>query len=140
MSDCDYEPIEHTADLGLRIHGRDLAEVFLNAGRGMLSLCVDPATIRPGRERRVNVTGDDTVEVLFEWLREILYQFNVSAVIWQPERITGVTDCCLEAVVREDPIDATRHELRHEVKAATYHGLTIEQTDDGWTAEAIFDV
>ena len=32
------------------------------------------------------------------------------------------------------------HELNHEVKAITLHGLKVEQTADGWLAEVIVDI
>ncbi len=135
MPEHDYEPIEHTADLGLRFRGRRLADLYLNAARGMLL-----ATIRPGPARRVTVRGEDRVSLLFEWLRDLLYRFNVHKVIGYPERIEALTETTLEAVVREDPIDPAHHVLRHEVKAVTYHELSIQEGPEGWTGQAIFDV
>ena len=140
MTECGYEPIDHTADLGLRIWAPDPAGLYRTAAEGMLSLCVDPGTLRPGPERRVSVDGEDRVELMFEWLREILYRLNVSRVFWCPLRIERIADNRLDAVVGEDPVDPDRHELRHEVKAVTYHGLTVEQADGRWAAEIIFDV
>jgi len=135
-----YESFDHTADLGLRTWGSGVGELYTNAARGMLSLAVDPETIRPGQQREWTVTGKDNVELLFEYLREILYQLNVSRVIWNPLRVEEAGEGRLRAVVSEDPIDEQHHRLRHEVKAVTYHGMTIEQTNDGWVAEAVFDV
>jgi SHS2 domain-containing protein len=37
-------------------------------------------------------------------------------------------------------MDESRHEMDHEVKAITYHGLKVEQTVDGWYAEVIVDI
>jgi SHS2 domain-containing protein len=37
-------------------------------------------------------------------------------------------------------MDESRHEMDHEVKAITYHGLKVEQTADGWYAEVIVDI
>jgi SHS2 domain-containing protein len=39
-----------------------------------------------------------------------------------------------------EPLDRTRHEPAHEVKAITYHGLKVEQMADGWLAEVIVDI
>ena len=39
-----------------------------------------------------------------------------------------------------EPLDRDRHELSHEVKAITYHGLKVEQTPEGWLAEVIVDI
>ena len=39
-----------------------------------------------------------------------------------------------------EPLDRTRHDLQHEVKAITYHGLRVEPAPDGWLAEVIVDI
>lgn len=103
-------------------------------------MCVDLDTIAPGPARAVHVRGEERVSLLFEWLRELLWRFNVDKAIWYPERIVGLTETTLEAIVREDPIDPSRHALRHEVKAVTYHELSIQEGPEGWTGQAIFDV
>jgi SHS2 domain-containing protein len=39
-----------------------------------------------------------------------------------------------------EPLDPDRHELGHEVKAITYHGLRVEPEAGGWLAEVIVDI
>ena len=46
----------------------------------------------------------------------------------------------LRATAWGEPVDRARHELSHEVKAITYHGLRVEKTPDGWLAEVIVDI
>ena len=46
----------------------------------------------------------------------------------------------LSATCRGEPMDAARHQMEHEVKAITYHGLRVEQTAGGWQAEVIVDI
>ena len=42
--------------------------------------------------------------------------------------------------LRGELVDPERHELEHEVKAITYHGLKVEQQADQWLAEVIVDI
>ena len=37
----EIEEIEHTADLAIRVRGRDLSQLFANAARGMFGLMAD---------------------------------------------------------------------------------------------------
>jgi SHS2 domain-containing protein len=38
-------------------------------------------------------------------------------------------------------MDPARHQMDHEVKAITYHGLRVARQDDGtWLAEVIVDI
>lgn len=46
----------------------------------------------------------------------------------------------LVALCRGERSDPARHEMDHEVKAITYHGLRVEHTPDGWEAEVIVDI
>ncbi len=39
-----------------------------------------------------------------------------------------------------EAVDARRHSVRHVVKAATLHGLSLEQTADGWQGHVLLDV
>jgi len=46
----------------------------------------------------------------------------------------------LTAIVAGEDFDAERHQRRLLVKAATYHKLRIEKTDDTWQMDIIFDI
>jgi SHS2 domain-containing protein len=39
-----------------------------------------------------------------------------------------------------EPVNPGRHEPRDLVKAATYHGLSVQQLPEGWEARVILDV
>ena len=43
-------------------------------------------------------------------------------------------------MIRGERYDENRHELRLEVKAATYHGLHLEERGDDLVARVIFDL
>ena len=51
-----------------------------------------------------------------------------------------VNDTGLSATAWGEPVDFSRHRLVHEAKAITYHGLKVEQTTNGWTADVIVDI
>jgi SHS2 domain-containing protein len=39
-----------------------------------------------------------------------------------------------------EPLDRARHNMEHEVKAITYHGLRVEKIGEEWEAEVIVDI
>ena len=41
----------------------------------------------------------------------------------------------LTATCRGEPMDTSRHQMDHEVKAITYHNLHVKQSPAGWHAE-----
>jgi SHS2 domain-containing protein len=51
-----------------------------------------------------------------------------------------VSKAGLTASAWGEPLDRTRHNMEHEVKAITYHGLSVEKVGDEWIAEVIVDI
>lgn len=135
-----YETFEHTADLGLRVWADDLDTLFADAARGLFSMIVpDPASIRPQETISITVAGEISELLLFDWLNELLYTYEVRHLLlcqFEPH----VTASGLTATARGEPLDRDRHVLDHEVKAITYHRLKLEQQDGRWLAEVIVDI
>ncbi len=135
-----YEKFEHTADLGLRIRAADLDTLFAQAAEALFSTIVEElATVQPRQPLQVRLTGDDREYLLFDWLKELLFHFDAEHLLCSRFEVHVGTDG-LEATAWGEPLDRSRHILEHEVKAITYHGLRVEQTEDGWLAEVIVDI
>ena len=47
MSTKRFEEVPHTADLAIRVWGRDMAELFVNAAYGMACQLGDPESVTP---------------------------------------------------------------------------------------------
>lgn len=135
-----YETFEHTADVGLRARAATLDDLFADIARAMFSVLVaNPAAIRPVEELSLQLSGDRLDDLLFDWLAELLYRFETRRLLLAEFEVR-VGDASLTATVRGEPIDRNRHELDVEIKAITYHGLRVEQNNDGWLAEVIVDL
>jgi SHS2 domain-containing protein len=135
-----YELFEHTADLGLRIQASDLNTLFTEAATCLFTAIIeDDSTVQPREEHTINITGDDKEYLLFDWLRELLYRFEADK--WLLAKSTvSISDSGLSATIWGEPLDPSRHQLSHEVKAITYHDLKVEPHDSGWLAEVIVDI
>src|SRR5262249_5657570 len=126
-----YETFDHTADVGLRIRSANLNTLFAEAAEAMFSYIVeDLHTVAPIRSLDVEIAGDDRAYLLFDWLKELLYHFDVEHLLFSRFEVQ-VRDDGLSATAHGEPLDLARHELSHEVKAITYHGLRVEQKADG---------
>ena len=135
-----YETFDHTADLGLRIRAADLNTLFAEAGRALFSALVeDLDAVAPRQQLDLTIAGSDRDYLLFDWLKELLYRFEVEHLLLSRFSAT-IGGAALHGSAWGEPFDPGRHELAHEVKAITYHGLRVEQTPDGWLAEVIVDI
>lgn len=135
-----FELFEHTADLGLRVRAASLEELLVEAGRGLLAMHVaNPANIRPVLERRIAIDAGEPGYLLFDWLTELLYLFETEKILLAEFEVR-IADRRLVADCRGEAVDPARHTLDHEVKAITYHGLSVEQIGNEWQAEVIVDI
>ncbi len=136
-----YEVFEHTADIGLHIRAVDLPTLFTEAGQALTSLIVaDVATIRPQQPREFDIPGDQMDYLLFDWLNEILFCFESSGLVFRDFEVT-MGDSGLIGSALGEKFDATRHVPSHEVKAITYHQLSVAQGPQGeWSANVIVDI
>jgi SHS2 domain-containing protein len=137
---ASYEVIEHTADIGVRSFGNTEAEAFENAAVGMFSLIADLESVQPSREFPISVEAEDRETLLVEWLNELLYIFESNGVLLSRFRITDLSETRLQGTAAGEPVDDSRHELKADIKAATYHMLKVIKNDTGWRTEVIFDV
>jgi SHS2 domain-containing protein len=135
-----HETFEHTADLGLRIRAADLETLFVEAAQALFETIVpDLATVEPRQKLQVLLEAEEKEYLLFDWLRELLYHFDSEHLLLGRFE-AQIKDGKLTGAAWGEPLDRSRHELEHEVKAITYHGLRVQQTADGWLAEVIVDI
>ena len=135
-----HETFEHTADLGLRIRAADLDTLFVEAAQALFGAVVeDLATVRPLQKVDVRLQGDKIEYLLFDWLRELLFHFDAEHLLLGTFEVQ-VHEDGLTASAWGEPLDRTRHNLEHEVKAITYHGLRVEKVGETWEAEVIVDI
>jgi SHS2 domain-containing protein len=146
-----FEHFEHTADLGLRIRAATLEALLTDAGHGLLAMLVaNPDAVRPVQTRTITLAAKEPAYLLFDWLSELLYAFESDKLLLAEFDIelrsnatlqsSFPTELSLVAICRGEPMDPSRHEMDHEVKAITYHHLRVEQAADGWQAEVIVDI
>ena len=133
----DFAEVEHIADRALRVRGRDLGELLVNAARGMGSLLVpDLDGISSDTERQFDIEAFDSEGLLVEWLSELAYLAEMEMLVFREFDLLRVVPTRLLAVGRGGYVPV----LQEHIKAVTYHNLEIVQTDQGLEAVVVFDV
>jgi len=136
-----FELLNHTADLGMLVRGKDLQELFTAGATALTDLMVKRISDLPPRQVSLTVDGDDLTDAFIRWLGEILYLLDGERLI-----VTGISALKIspsghvEATVLAAPFDFEKDEIIHEIKAVTYHQASVKQTDNGWEARVIFDL
>jgi SHS2 domain-containing protein len=136
----NYESLEHTADIYIRVEAKDLEELFRKTALAMFDIMAQPNPKAVLRREKVSVTQQaDTLEDLFVgWLNELLSLSATKDLIFSDFTIASFDRQNIQAEAFGSSFkDFT---IDKEIKAATYHALQIKETQQGWLAEVIFDV
>jgi SHS2 domain-containing protein len=135
-----YRQLSHTADLGWRIWGDSLPELFENAAAALVSTMTDRRSLRLKEAREIILESGDREALLVDWLNHLLYLFDVEGFLGREFQVRSLTPHRLQAQVRGEQFDPNRHPEKTAVKAATYHQLEIRQENGTWQATVIFDL
>ncbi len=135
-----YKFINHTADVGIKVWGESLESLFENAAYSMFDILTELDKVKVKESLGVEIEGKRTDELLADWLRNLLYKFNGEGYLLREFNIEEISKKGLKAKVRGEKLDLSRHTLKTEIKAVTYHGLEVKKTGQGWEAQVIFDV
>jgi SHS2 domain-containing protein len=136
-----FEFFEHTADIGVHIYGKNLAELFENAARAMFQVLGRLQKTDPRRQKTIDLHAASADDLLHDWLADLLYEVEANHILYDEFEFRALTPNRLTAFLRGSTIDFARSETNEEIKAVTYHQLRVESEPDGsWQATVIFDV
>lgn len=114
--------------------------LFAEAALALMDQIVDPRAIRVRQWRVLAVSGADWTDLMVNWLRELLYLFNGELWLAGQVNMGRLGSHGLEARLGGEAFDETRHEVKNEIKAVTYHRAEVKWADGRWRAQVIFDL
>ena len=135
-----YRLIDHTADLGIRVFSKNRVGIFITSAQAMFDLIADRQNVYGEAAFCLSVLGEDDPDLLMNFLRELLYGWAVYRRLVKDIEVSELSKKKLSASITYDVYQSSIHEMRNEIKAVTYHLLSVEKDSDGWQAQVIFDV
>jgi len=144
----DFEFLPHTADIKIRVYGKDLAQFFTHAVTGMFQAIgpqvpnckkVHERVVCPElpEKREIEVESIDLESLLVDFLSEALYLSDIYDEAYLDADIHEVNEKHIKATLRG--VKITGFEVV-EVKAVTYHDLDVKKVDGLWQADIVFDI
>jgi SHS2 domain-containing protein len=134
-----FHEFEHTGDIGIEVTAPSRIELFRRTALALASLLVEEGSIATAKEHELTVQAATDADLMHDLLSALLCLFTIESFIWCEVAVSEIADG-LRVVVRGEDFDAYRHTLRGEIKAVTYHQLSVTESADGWNARIIFDV
>jgi SHS2 domain-containing protein len=135
-----HEEIDHTADIGIRIHAATREGLYIEAARAMFHMILEEIEVSvPQSILRVSVSAADDELLLRAWLAELLYIHVTRKLFLIDFDIEAITSTDITAIVGGLPMDTAMIRRATEIKAVTYHGLSVTESGDEFHAQVILD-
>ncbi len=139
----NYKIIDHTADLAVEFYGKTIAELFENSAVSLSEIIYEKKmSVSEGRELEFNFTSDNIEVNYIDFLREVLYNINQNYYYFYKCKATFLSETSLS--IKCSYFKLSKDDIRHEIKAVTYHGCAIKsKVIDGhemYYAKVTFDI
>jgi len=144
----DFELIPHTADIKIRVYGKNLSDLFKNALMGMFQ-AIGPQAIGCKRvedrlacndlpeKRDIDVSSFDIESLLVDFLSEALYLSDIHNEAYLDAKIHEIDDKHINATLLG--LKITGFDVV-EVKAVTYHDLEVKKEGGFLMTDIVFDI
>jgi len=135
-----WQTFDHTADIGLAATADTLGELLEAMGEGLAELICPRRQVAATLVRRVRVEAEDREALAVDFLWQVMSAIQVDHFVVASVWVRDVDDTHVTAKLIGEPYDPARHELAAEVKAVTYHQISIVKEGSQWAARVILDV
>lgn len=142
MRTVAHELFDAGGNLGVRLSGATLAELFASAAEAFGETVTTLEDIEPRQADELDVDAPDLDELLVDYLSELLYRFDARGWLTRHvdldvhEKDGGWS---LEGTLRGERRDAARHPVRAVIIGVTYRGLHVHREGGRWMAEVVFE-
>jgi SHS2 domain-containing protein len=139
MSDRSYHISKHASDLTLRVVGKTQPDLLVNSGIALFDLMSDLDKVEARERLPLEVEGIDQDDLIVNWMRELLYLFQVSGYLLKEFQIQEIKDNHVRAEVCGEKFNPDAHEIRQELLSVLYEQCRMEKTGSQWTARVTFE-
>jgi SHS2 domain-containing protein len=125
--------VDHTSEVELRVSAATREDVFAEASVALGEQLGEPEG--DASTEHVSVSARDPAGLLAAWLEELVFLSERDGLI--PVGARGVS---LTSDSAAGEVECRSGQPSYLVKAVTYHRLSLEQSNGGWSATVVFDV
>ena len=129
-----------TADLGIEAWGGTLEEMFIQAGLGLAAVIAELPEDSDSTTRNILIDAPSIPDLLVKFLNEIIYLEEVDGFLLHHIPALSMENSYLKATLVGVTFNSSLHSINAHIKAATYHGLAIEETPGEFRVRVIFDI
>ena len=127
-----YKYLEHSTDAFIEVKAKTLEDAFAVAGKSVVETIIDLKNIQEIEEKNINVEGRDLLNLLYNWLEEIVIititdgfairNFSVN--------IKKNKEYQIVSKISGEKLDLKKHNFKVEIKSPTFHLMEINENDE----------
>ncbi len=131
-----------TADVAIEARGDTLEELFTASAMATFEVMADTSGIQPEIKKVLHLENSEIDGLLFDWLAELIYLKDAECMLFgkYDMKITKITNYQLDAEIFGEEINQSKHDLRCDVKAITFHLFEVYEKDGKWISRFILDI
>ncbi|WP_461830157.1 archease [Aquifex sp.] len=138
--ELDYEPVyDITADAGIRYKAKDLKELFCKGILATFNEITDIDKVEPKEEYEI-YAENELPFLLADIINEALVLHESKGFVARECEVVELGNNFVRVKLRGEKFDPSKHSSKLVIKAATYHRLKAQKTNDHYEAEVIFDI
>ncbi|NIO22432.1 MAG: archease [Candidatus Aenigmarchaeota archaeon] len=127
-----------TSDVLFEAYGKDLKDLFTNAALALFSVICQIGKVKPRIKKEVEVGGEDTKDLMFNWLQELIVLVDTEEMFFSKFEVREIDERHLKAKCYGEGI--TKGKSGTLVKGVTYHKFGVEKTDKGYKVTVSLDI
>ena len=142
MADEDkkYKIIRRSTELSIRLSGDSRTQILADAGFALLDLLVDLSSVEIRESITLEVEGVDDDDLLVNWMRELLYEYETSGYMLKEFDIQETGEFAVRVEARGEKFDPDRHEEREAIGAVAERVSHLGKMGSLWTAQVSFEL
>ena len=135
-----YRVIRKSSELSIRLSGDSLPGILADAGAALFDLLVDMTAVEARESVTLEVEGLDNDDLMVNWMRELLYEYQVSGYMLKEFDIHESGEFFVRAEARGEKFDPDRHEEREAIGAVDERLSHLGKMGTQWTAQVSFEL
>ena len=155
-----YRFLEHATDAVVEAEGKSMREAFAAAADAAVDLTLDRGSVAEDGHMEVRAEGEDLSYLLYSWLEEIVFALITRGFAIRRVEIDEGASSDLDAAAASggdgsssaaeplsiraraygEPLDLKRHGFKLEIKAPTFHEMSIKRSEAGASVRFLLDL
>ena len=137
-----YKFLPHTADIKFQAFGKTENEAFKNAAYALKEIMVKKIKIKEKIKKKIEITGRDKENLLYNFLEEFLFLFETKRFILSSIKKLKIKEksgtYALDCEAFGDVAD--NYEISSHVKAITYNQMFVKRERNKYICQVVVDV